>query len=131
MEEHDEGRGKNSASSGIASTSGSETEKKDMPTVILVIGRELSQSALGIIMPEVLRRLNAQFASNDESDVSRMSYRHGWIWQDNPNAADGCSSACIRTACIRFESGPSSHQCAICGQYRHQRYSEQSQGHAA
>ena len=56
-----------------------------------------------------------------------MSDRDGWFWQDNPNAADGCSSACIGTACIHLESGSSSHPCAIRGQYRYQRYSEQPQ----
>ena len=130
MEGHDEKKEKDSSSSELAATSGYETEKKDTPTVILVIGRELFRSALAIIIREVPREIEAQCTLNDKSRIRLMSHRYGWIWQDNPYAADGCSSACIRTACIRFESGPSSHQCAICGQYRHQRYSEQSLGHA-
>ena len=52
MEEHDDGRGKNSSSVGVASTSGSGIETKDMPTVILVIGRELPQSVPGIMFQQ-------------------------------------------------------------------------------
>ena len=53
MVERDEGNLQD-ASSGVASTSGSDTEKKDMPTVILVIGEELSPNVCIMIIPELL-----------------------------------------------------------------------------